>query len=60
MPMEHLKQPGYMNIMHRVVGDLTRTDYIMNNTLLLGVYPGMTQEMIQYMIYMIHNFVKQF
>ncbi len=55
-----LKQPGYMNINHRVVRDLTRTDYIMNQTLFLGVYPGITPEMIQYMIDMIHGFVKQF
>ncbi|EDM25196.1 putative LPS biosynthesis related DNTP-hexose dehydratase-epimerase [Lentisphaera araneosa HTCC2155] len=35
---------------YRVVGDLQNTDKIMNDTFWLGVYPGMTQEMIEFMI----------
>lgn len=34
---------------YRVAGDLTTTDFIMNNTFWIGVYPGMTDEMIDYM-----------
>lgn len=34
---------------YRIVGELTNTDRIMNDTFWVGVYPGMTDEMIDYM-----------
>ena len=34
---------------HRIVGDLANTDRIMHNTFWVGVYPGMTDEIIDYM-----------
>lgn len=42
---------------YRVVGDLTNTDRIMNDTFWIGVYPGMTDEMINDMIKAIHQAV---
>lgn len=45
---------------YRVVGDLKNTDYIMENTLWIGVYPGMTKEMLHYMISTIKAFIKQY
>lgn len=45
---------------YRVVGDLSGTDFIMNNTLWIGVYPGMTDEMLAYMIKTIKDFVAQY
>lgn len=41
----------------RVVGNLEVTDFIMNNTLWIGVYPGMTREMLNYMISTIKEFI---
>ena len=35
---------------YRIAGELTNTDRIMNDTFWIGVYPGMTDEMIDYMI----------
>ena len=43
---------------YRVSGDLETTDFIMNNTFWVGVYPGMTDEMIDYMAKVIIEAVK--
>lgn len=45
---------------YRVVGDLKTTDYIMEHTLWIGVYPGMTDEMLRYMIQTIKDFVGRY
>ncbi len=55
-----LRQPGFMNIEHRVVGTLENTDYIMNNTLFLGVFPGLTSAKIDYVTDTLRDYVKQF
>ena len=44
---------------YRIVGELTNTDFIMNNTFWVGVYPGMTDEMIDYMAKTIIEAVNQ-
>ncbi len=55
-----LRQPGYMNIEHRVAGSLENTDFIMNNTLFMGVFPGLTPAKISYVTDKIRDFVKRF
>jgi CDP-6-deoxy-D-xylo-4-hexulose-3-dehydrase len=42
----------------RVCGNLTVTDKVMNDTFWIGVYPGLTDEMIRYMIGSIKTFVE--
>lgn len=44
---------------YRVVGELKNTDRIMNDTFWVGVYPGMTDEMIDYMAKMIREACEQ-
>ena len=44
---------------YRIVGDLKNTDRIMNDTFWVGVYPGMTDEMIDYMAKIIIEAVNQ-
>ena len=58
-----LRHPAFdemrrINKGYRIVGDLKVTDFIMNNTLWIGVYPGMTKEMLDYMISSIKEFVQ--
>lgn len=43
---------------YRVAGSLENTDFIMNNTFWVGVYPGMTDQMIDYMAKTILEAVK--
>ena len=43
---------------YRVPGSLDVTNYIMNNSFWVGVYPGMTKEKLDYMIKVIHEAVK--
>jgi CDP-6-deoxy-D-xylo-4-hexulose-3-dehydrase len=54
-----LRQPAFMNIDHRVVGNLANTDFIMNSTFFIGVYPGIGKEEIDYVIEMFDNFFAQ-
>jgi CDP-4-dehydro-6-deoxyglucose reductase, E1 len=43
-----LRQPAFMDIEHRVVGDLTNTDTIMERTFFIGVYPGIDDNQLEY------------
>jgi CDP-6-deoxy-D-xylo-4-hexulose-3-dehydrase len=45
-----LKQPAFLGIKCRASGKLTETDRVMRDTFFVGVYPGLTDEMIAYMI----------
>jgi CDP-6-deoxy-D-xylo-4-hexulose-3-dehydrase len=45
-----LRQPGYVAIPHRLHGDLTETDRIAERTFFIGVYPGLTPPMRDYVV----------
>jgi len=53
-----LRQPAFIDIEHRIVGDLKNTDFIMNNTFFLGTFPGMTIEKIDYIYETFGKFLK--
>ena len=53
-----LKQPAYKGIDFRVVGDLTNTDIVMTRTFWIGVYPGLTSQMLDYVTDSIKDFIK--
>jgi CDP-6-deoxy-D-xylo-4-hexulose-3-dehydrase len=44
-----LRQPAYKNIQCKTVGKLVNSDIIMERTFLIGVYPGLTDSMLEYM-----------
>ena len=52
-----VKQPGYTNVDFRVVGDLTNTDVVMRRSFWVGVYPGLTKQMLDYVIESISDFM---
>ena len=52
-----LRQPAYLKSPMRVVGDLTNADFITENTFWIGVYPGLTKDMVDYMLHEIQDFV---
>lgn len=52
-----IKQPAYKNVDFRVVGDLRNTDTVMLRTFWIGVYPGLTNEMLDYSTDMIKTFI---
>ena len=50
------KQPAYENIKYRISGSLKNTDIVMNNFFWIGVYPGITEEKLNYMSKIINKF----
>ncbi len=53
------RQPAFENINYRVVGDLTNTDTVMNQTFWIGVYPRITPHMITYVLEVFAKFMGQ-
>lgn len=54
-----IRQPAYQEIECRVVGDLTNSDRIMNQTFWVGVYPALTKDMIGYVVETIATFIQE-
>ncbi|RXH56969.1 lipopolysaccharide biosynthesis protein RfbH [Granulicella sibirica] len=52
-----LRQPAYEGWEYRVVGELKNTDYVMNQVFWLGVFPGLTSEMLDYIAKVATDFV---
>ncbi|HEX3735375.1 MAG TPA: lipopolysaccharide biosynthesis protein RfbH [Solirubrobacterales bacterium] len=50
-----VRQPAYLNAEHRRVGDLSGADFVMNNVFWVGVYPGLTDPQLDFMIESFHD-----
>jgi len=53
-----LKQPAYAEIKCRIAGGLDNTDRVMNDLFWIGVYPGLTEEMIDYILSKFRSFME--
>jgi CDP-6-deoxy-D-xylo-4-hexulose-3-dehydrase len=53
-----VRQPAYRRVPHRIVGELENSDFVMNNVFWVGVYPGLTPVMIDFMIETFHDAVR--
>lgn len=54
-----LRQPAYAGCEHRVIGNLENTDFVMNNVFWIGVYPGLTRPMLDFVAATIRDFVQR-
>ncbi|WP_406699034.1 lipopolysaccharide biosynthesis protein RfbH [Singulisphaera sp. Ch08] len=54
-----LRQPAYVDIEHRKIGDLVNTDFVMNQALWVGVYPGLSPDMIDSMIAVFEDYCRE-
>jgi len=54
-----LRQPAYKGIERRVIGNLVNSDLIMRNTFWLGVFPGLTNEMLKFVAEVLTNYVEK-
>jgi CDP-6-deoxy-D-xylo-4-hexulose-3-dehydrase len=53
-----LRQPAFQGMPHRVVGSLANTDYLMTSAFFIGVYPGITPAMFDYIEELFVDFFK--
>lgn len=52
------KQPAYINIKKRAVGTLENSDKVMNNSFWIGVWPGLNESHLEYIIERVNCFIK--
>lgn len=50
-----VRQPAYRASQYRVASPLDNTDFVMNQVFWLGVYPGLTRPMLDYVIETLHD-----
>jgi len=53
-----IKQPAYNNILKRIHGSLENSDYVMNNSFWIGVWPELDKSHLEYMYLKIKEFIK--
>ncbi len=54
-----LRQPAYQGINHRKIGELSNSDFVMNQVLWMGVWPGLSEKMLTFVVETLHRMVKK-
>ena len=54
-----IRQPAYKDLDYRVIGDLKNTDWVMQNSFWLGLFPSLTEEMLNYVVSVIRQFCQR-
>ena len=52
------RQPAYLKKKFRISGKLSNTDYVMNNTFWVGLYPGLGEEELSFVVQNIKKYLK--
>ncbi|WP_411680375.1 lipopolysaccharide biosynthesis protein RfbH [Clostridium thailandense] len=54
-----LKHPGYKNIECKISGEMKYSDQVLHNTFFIGVYPGIDNEKLDYMVKCLKDFLSK-
>ena len=54
-----VRQPAYSDVRFRQIGPLTNADFVMNQVFWIGLYPGLTEAMLQQSSDLLHAFVHE-
>jgi CDP-6-deoxy-D-xylo-4-hexulose-3-dehydrase len=52
------RQPAYEGRSYRTIGELKNSDFVMNNVFWIGVYPGLTAPMLEFIAKTMSDFVR--
>jgi CDP-6-deoxy-D-xylo-4-hexulose-3-dehydrase len=55
-----VRQPAYQGVKYRVAAELKVTDYVMRNVFWIGVYPGLTESMLDYIVDAFSAFMRDY
>jgi CDP-6-deoxy-D-xylo-4-hexulose-3-dehydrase len=53
------RQPAYANVEYRTVGTLKNSDFVMDRVFWVGVYPGLSEAMLAYLVESLHDFCRE-
>ncbi len=54
-----VRQPAYRDVAHRSIGALPNADRVMNTVFWIGVWPGLTEQMLQFMVETLQDFCRR-